>query len=69
VTYVRLNDQIWELDGRLKGPVNKGKIEQEAHLGIEVSKIIRKYIELSGDAEIQFSVMALAPDNGDLDLS
>ena len=52
----------------MKAPINKGKIDEGQHLGIEVSKVIKKYMEVSGDAEVKFSVMALAPDNGGLDL-
>ncbi len=63
VTYVQKDNWIWELDGRLNAPVKKAPIDQGQHLGIEVAKIIKKYIEISGD--IKFSVMALAPNLSD----
>ena len=53
------------MDGRLEAPVKKGKIEEGTNLGIEVSKIINEYIQLSGSNEVKFSVMALAPNFGD----
>lgn len=59
VCYVNKDGNLWELDGRRATPINKGKMESD-NLGIEVSKVIKKYIEMD-DGEIKFSVMALAP--------
>ena len=70
VTYVASKDgKIWELDGRLDGPLCKGQLREGDHLGMEVSKIIKSYIEMNEvqaaiegqPPDIKFSVMALAP--------
>ena len=62
VCYIKNNGYILELDGRRKSTINKGKIEDNCNLGIEVSKIIRKYMEID-KGETKFSVMALAPNS------
>jgi len=69
VTYVAKDGAIWELDGRLSGPVCKAPIEPGQHLGVEVSKIIKGYIAMNNSSEgsdLKFSVMALAPAGDDL---
>ena len=53
------------MDGRLNAPVKKIEIKEGQSLGKEASKIIKQYIEISGQQEIKFSVMALAPNYGD----
>lgn len=58
--YIEKDGCIWELDGRMKGPVNKGRILPDQNLGKEVSKIIQKYINIDPE-ETKYSVMALAP--------
>ena len=69
VCYIEKDGDIWELDGRLDSPVNKGKMPTNedgnpAHLGLEVSKIIQNYMALD-QGETKFSVMALAPNYSD----
>lgn len=44
----------------MQGPVNKGRISPNQSLGVEVSKIIQKYIDIDPE-ETKYSVMALAP--------
>ena len=69
VTYVAKNGCIWELDGRLEGPVCKSQLKEGDHFGIEVSKIIQSYIAMNQQqdilsqqpADLKFSVMAFAP--------
>ncbi|CDW88421.1 carboxyl-terminal proteinase [Stylonychia lemnae] len=68
VTYIQKDGFIYEMDGRLNAPVQKAEIKEDQSLGKEVSKIIKQYIEISGYQETKFSVMALAPNYGDIDL-
>eukprot|EP00347_Sterkiella_histriomuscorum_P020715 403336755 len=67
VTYIQKDGFIWEMDGRLTAPVKRNKIEEGQNLGIEASKIIKEYMEMSGSGDIKFSVMAVAPNLGDMD--
>ncbi|CDW77791.1 ubiquitin carboxyl-terminal hydrolase isozyme l3-like [Stylonychia lemnae] len=60
VCYIEKDGYIWELDGRMNGPMNKGRISPDQSLGVEVSKIIQKYIDIDPQ-ETRYSVMALAP--------
>ncbi|RKF63477.1 Ubiquitin carboxyl-terminal hydrolase isozyme L3 [Erysiphe neolycopersici] len=63
---------LWELDGRRKGPLNRGK------LGVEDDLLSEKSLELSvrsflkreeaaGNSEIRFSLMALAPSSNNVE--
>lgn len=66
VCYVEKDGFVWELDGRLDGPVCKGVLPEGAHLGVEVSKIVKGYIAMNGESgDVKFNVMALAPSFGD----
>ena len=60
VCYVEHGGYIWELDGRMKAPANKGRILPDSSLGTQVTKIIQKYIDIDPE-ETKYSVMALAP--------
>lgn len=48
VTFIQKDGYIWEMDGRLEAPVKRNKIEEGQNLGIEVSKILQQYIDISG---------------------
>ena len=61
VCYVEKGGMIWELDGRLEGPICKGKLAPGDSLGIEASKIIQSYIDMNLEHDIKFNVMAMAP--------
>jgi len=61
VCYIEKDGFIWELDGRMHGPVNKGRIIEDQNLGVEVGKIIQKYMSIDPDNECQYSALALAP--------
>ena len=56
---------IWELDGRLEGPICKGKLGEGDNLGIEASKIIQGYIDMNIEHDIKFNVMDMAPSFSD----
>ncbi|KAL8760942.1 MAG: hypothetical protein Q9184_002910 [Pyrenodesmia sp. 2 TL-2023] len=59
------NNNLWELDGRRKGPLNRGKLADEDDvlaekaLDLGVRRFLRREEELGGD--LRFSLMALAP--------
>ncbi|TNV75846.1 hypothetical protein FGO68_gene3249 [Halteria grandinella] len=57
--------RLWELDGRQSEPVLKGQLEEGEHLGVRVSSIVQRYIDMEEGKEIRFNVMALAPNQGD----
>ena len=59
VCYIEKDGKLWELDGRLDQPVCKAQLREGDHLGMEASKIIQNYIQMSDD--VKFNVMALAP--------
>jgi hypothetical protein len=59
VTYVEKNGDLWQLDGRISTPINKGKMT-DSNLGIAVCKIVRDYLKLM-PPESSVSLMALAP--------
>ncbi len=63
--YVEKGGMIWELDGRLEGPLQKGKLAEGENLGIEASKIIQGYIDMNLEHDIKFNVMAMAPSFSD----
>lgn len=57
--------KLWELDGRQSEPVLKCQLEEGEHLGVRVSAIVQKYIDMDEGKDIKYSVMALAPNQGD----
>ena len=59
VTFVEVNGRVWELDGRLDGPIDRGEIKG-SNLGIKVTPFIQRYIEMDKE-EMKFSIIALAP--------
>ena len=58
---------LWELDGRRKGPLNRGKLPEgedalgETALAIGPKNFIRSEENASGGAELRFSILALGP--------
>ncbi len=59
VTYVEKNGDLWQLDGRISTPVNKGKIT-DSNMGVAVCKIVDEYLK-GMPSESRVSLMALAP--------
>lgn len=58
-------NHLWELDGRRKGPLNRGKLGDdedalaEKALDLGVRRFLKREEELGGD--LRFSLVALAP--------
>lgn len=58
-------NNLWELDGRRKGPLNRGKLGNdedvlaEKALDLGVRRFLKREEELGGD--VRFSLVALAP--------
>ncbi|KAI4206755.1 MAG: hypothetical protein LQ346_000944 [Caloplaca aetnensis] len=58
-------NNLWELDGRRKGPLNRGKLAEEDDvlaekaLDLGVRRFLKREEELGGD--LRFSLVALAP--------
>lgn len=58
---------LWELDGRRKGPLNRGKLEDEddvlspTALGLGVRRFLKREEEGGGGGDLRFSLLALAP--------
>jgi len=59
VTYVETNGDLWQLDGRIPYPQNKGKL-QESNLGVAVCNLVQEYLEKMPE-DTKVSLMALAP--------
>ena len=59
VTYVEKNGDLWQLDGRIPYPQNKGKM-QDPNLGVAVCKIVQEYLKKMPE-DTKVSLMALAP--------
>ena len=59
-------DHLWEMDGRRKGPLNRGQLEQdedvlsEKALDLGVRKFLAREAE-NGGGELRFSLITLAP--------
>ena len=59
-------NNLWELDGRRKGPLNRGKLEKDADILSEKAlelgpKRFLKREEEAGGGEMRFSILALGP--------
>ena len=58
---------LWELDGRRKGPLNRGKLPDgedalgQTALDIGPKRFIKTEEAVSGGAEMRFSILALGP--------
>lgn len=58
---------LWELDGRRKGPLNRGKLKDEEDvlsltaLGLGVRRFLKREEEGGGGGDLRFSLLALAP--------
>ena len=67
VAFVKSKENnLWELDGRRKGPLNRGKLGQEDDLltekAIEIGPMkFLKREEEKAEAELRFSIVALGP--------
>ena len=60
------NNNLWELDGRRKGPLNRGKIDEadDALSDAAVKLGVRNFLkreEQAGGGDLRFSLLALAP--------
>lgn len=59
-------NNLWELDGRRKGPLNRGKLTDEDDvladeaLGLGVKAFLKREEE-AGGGDLRFSLLALAP--------
>ena len=59
-------DNLWELDGRRKGPLNRGKLGEDDDLLTDKAlqlgvKAFLKREEQAGGGDLRFSLLALAP--------
>ena len=67
VAFVKSGDNnLWELDGRRKGPLNRGKlgVEDDALSDGAVNLGVRNFLkreEEAGGGDLRFSLLALAP--------
>lgn len=58
---------LWELDGRRKGPLNRGKVDpaddvlSEKVLQLGVKRFLAMEAEQGSGADLRFSLLALAP--------
>lgn len=58
---------LWELDGRRKGPLNRGKLKDDEDvlsptaLGLGVRRFLKREEEGGGGGDLRFSMLALAP--------
>lgn len=59
VAFVNVNDQLYELDGRRRGPVNRGKTSADSLLTDAVS-VIKQYMALNPN-RVEFAACALSP--------
>lgn len=70
VSFVKAGDgHLWELDGRRKGPLDRGALEQpddvlsERALSLGVKSFLKREEE-AGGGDLRFSLIALAPSLG-----
>lgn len=59
-------NHLWELDGRRKGPLDRGSIGDEdvlsdKALNLGVRKFMKREAEAAGGGEMRFSLITLAP--------
>lgn len=60
------HQNLWELDGRRKGPLNRGALGEsddalsEKALGLGVRAFLKRE-EAAGGGDLRFSLLALAP--------
>ncbi len=61
ITYVRGRDgHLWELNGGMKGPVNRGALEGDVISDGGLETGVRGFLRIAGGGEVGFSVVALA---------
>lgn len=65
ITFVEVDGKVYELDGRMPGPICKGEVEG-INLAVKVSTIINEYMNMDPE-EIKFSAIALAQNYGTYD--
>lgn len=55
-------NNLWELDGSRKGPLNRGKLDEEDDVLSEkaLEMGVRKFLRGAGE-DLRFSLLALAP--------
>lgn len=68
VCFVKDKDgrELWEMDGRRKGPLNRGALEADDDVLSEAAldKGVRSFLkreQQAGGGELRFSLLALAP--------
>ncbi|KAI9296145.1 hypothetical protein K502DRAFT_364393 [Neoconidiobolus thromboides FSU 785] len=64
-SFLPINNQLFELDGLKRGPIEHGPINNENWV-IQAFDIIRKKIESYGGAELRFNLMAITEDEIDI---
>lgn len=57
ITFVNVNGQLYELDGRMDGPVNHGATKDGSFI-MDAAKVCRQFVEREKD-EVRFSAVAL----------
>lgn len=61
------NEYRWELNGGMKGPVDRGVLEEDedalSERALELG--VKTFLEKGGEGEVQFSLVALAPRDDD----
>ncbi|KAJ5809436.1 Ubiquitin carboxyl-terminal hydrolase isozyme L3 [Penicillium pulvis] len=66
VAFVKVGDTLWELDGRRKGPLARGKLGpdedalSETALGLGVRRFLKMEAE-GGNPDLRFSLVSLGP--------
>ena len=60
-------NNLWELDGSRKGPLNRGKLEagddvlSKKAVNLGPQQFLKREKEAGGDGELRFSILALGP--------
>ena len=62
VAYIQKGGTIWEIDGRRAQPLQKGECAPD-QFGVRCAELLKGYVDM--DSTCQFSLMALAPNQGD----
>eukprot|EP01084_Bolivina_argentea_P031105 57584_1 len=60
IAFIRKNDELYELDGRKKFPINHGKTSQQTFLK-NVAKVVKDKFMKQDANNVNFNLMALAP--------
>lgn len=60
ITFVSVNSQLYELDGRKNGPVLHGPLTSDNSLLKDACKVVRKFMQRD-PSELRFTILALCP--------